>query len=427
MKSKSRIVVTVALSLVLVLGLAASGFSMELWHYWLSGGEKEALDALMLEARSQYPEHTFREHGIPGSGSEIRQQIGSALMAGEPPEIFQSALGHSLKVYVDAGHLLPLDDVWAEIDGDTIFPTTLKNMVTFDGHPYGIPVNMHVINNVFYNKHVFDELGLEIPQNWDEFNELCVVLRENGVEPLAAAGGWATYPFYAPLVSVLGPEGYMELGEGKVSFTDPRMYSVFELYKETILSANMPGWAGYGWTEAANPFMQGDVAMYLNGDWLVALLEQRGWVPGEDFDFFPAPGMDNVVIIEVDAFAAFKDAADIDGAKAFMKATASTGGQAAYNSIKGAVAANLEVPASVYNSVLQRTHDRIEDLNVDGYVLPNLYNSMLPDELGQELKRQVERFALSPDDRTLESVLTTLENLRVRMLNQDKFIEWSGL
>lgn len=411
--------------LVLAMLVSTSGLTMaaELWHYWLSGGEREALDALMKKASALYPGTTFKERGIPGASSELRRQLGAAFMANDPPEIYQSAIGYDLKSFVDSGRLAPIDDVWKAVNGEEVFPAGLKNMVKFDGHVYAIPLNMHVINHIFYNKHIFDKYDLKPPRTWEEFKEICNFLRSKGIEPLAGAAGWAIFPFYTSLISVLGPEGYVALGNGEIPFTDPKIKEAFRLFKDTIVAAFMEGWSGYGWAEAANPFMQDKVAMYLMGDWLVALLKQRGWEPGVDFDFFPAPGTQDVVIVQVDAFAAPKGSADPEGAKKFLIASAGVEGQSAFNRFKGSVAANLNVSPRIYGPVLAKTYERVQMVSREGTVLPNLM-FLMPPKLYQEFWPQVDRYALNPNEETLNAVVKELETIRQELAKDGKFVKW---
>lgn len=423
MRTKKQGLLAVLVLSILV-GSCISVQAAELWHYWLTGGEKEAMDALLDAAREVYPDSEFTERGIPGATAEIRRQLGAAFMANDPPEVYQSAIGYDLKTYVDAGRLTALDDVWEAINGDEIFDDGLKSMVKFDGHPYAIPLNTHVISHMFYNKRVFDELDLDVPTDWDEFNEVARILRENSIEPVAsAAGAWATYQFYAPLLSVVGVDGYLALGRGELAFTDPLIREAFELYRDTMVEAYMVGWAGYGWAEAANEMIQGNAAMYLNGDWVVAHLTQAGLEEGVDFGFFPAPGTQDLVIIQVDALAAPVNSADTEGANQFLEVAGRIEGQTAFNAHKGSVAANLTVSPDIYGPVLRGVYDRIQEVSKEGTILPNLL-FMLPPHLYQELTRQVEIFTLDPSDATLDAALNTLESIRQEVLSEDGFVKW---
>lgn len=426
MYRNKRVVVSLIAALVLLMSASMSIQAAEMWHYWLSGGEKEALDAFLDTARELYPNSEFTERGIPGSTSEMRRQLGAAFMANDPPESYQSAIGYDLKSYVDAGRLDPIDDIWAAINGDEVFSEGLQSMVKFDGHAYGIPLNTHVISHIFYNKAIFDKYNLTPPTTWDEYRQVAKTLRDNGVEPFAAATGWTAAHFYGCLVSVLGPEGYLALGNGELAFTDPKIREAFELYGDAFVSSYMFGWSGYGWAEAANEVINGNAAMYLNGDWVVAYFEQSGWTPGEDFGFFPTPGTEDVIIIQVDALAAPKGAKDAEGARNLLMVAGGVEGQSAFNKYKGSVAANLNVQPDIYNPILRETYERFQRVNEEGTILPNQL-FMMPPGLYQEFTKQVEMYALNPTDKVLDGVLKTLESMRQDLISEGAFVKWTDM
>jgi|GEM_PF-1145334 len=429
MNVRGRIVKFAAtLFAIAVLSNSALFADTEIWHYWLSGGEKDAINALMDVVKQENPGMTFNAREIPGASTEMRRQLGSAILAGNPPEVYHAGLGLDLKSYVDAGHLRTLDDVWAKLNGDKIFNPGLQKIVKVNGHVYAIPMNTHVVTHIFYNKKIFDKLGLKPPKNAEEFLKVSAVLKKNKIEPLAAAAkaGGTIYHIYPIFIDVLGTDGYMALGNGSLSWKDPKVRKAFEEYRKTFVSQYMFGWSGYGWAEAANEMMKGNVAMYMNGDWVVSYFENAGWKSGVDFDFFPAPGTQNTIVVQVDGLASPKESKDEKGAKALLLSAAGTAGQAAFNRYKGSVAANLTVKPDIYKGVMKATYDRIQAISKSGTMLPNLA-VMLPPPLWSELKTQVETFALKSDDATLDKALNALETIRLEQLEKKAFANWSGM
>ena len=37
---------------------------------------------------------------------------------------------------------------------------------------------------VYYRKDLFDNLGLNVPKNWEEFKWVCAMLKKNGITPI---------------------------------------------------------------------------------------------------------------------------------------------------------------------------------------------------------------------------------------------------
>jgi ABC-type glycerol-3-phosphate transport system substrate-binding protein len=391
----------------------------------MAGGEKEAIQSLLDVVKRANRNFTFTDREIPGADTEIRRQLGAAFLAGNPPEVYQANVGMNLKPYVDANRLKPLDDIWAAINGERIFSSGVKKAVTINGHVYAIPLNTHVITQVFYNKKVFDKFGLKEPKNWTEFQNVCAVLKRNNIEPFAMFGKTTPiYTFFPFLLDSLGPEGFLNLGSGKIAFTDAKVRKAFEDYGKILVPNMMFGWAGYGWPEAAAELMKGNAAMYINGDWVASYFETNGWKPGVDYDYFPAPGTGNIIVVQIDGLAAPVAAKDSQGARAFLLSAGGADAQAAFNKYKGSVAANLNVSRNTYSGILQKTYDRIQAVSKNGYVLPNLA-IMFPPALWEEIKTQNINYALTPDARTLDRVLNTLERVRQESLKKNEFVDWN--
>src|SRR5690606_14143611 len=56
-----------------------------------------------------------------------------------------------------------------------------------DGQQLALPYQL-VFNMPVYNKGMFDELGLEVPKSWTEFQEMADTLLENDIIPIAFPG-----------------------------------------------------------------------------------------------------------------------------------------------------------------------------------------------------------------------------------------------
>ena len=115
---------------------------------------------------------------------KIRVLVGSS----EIPDVFMSWSGSFGENLVKSGRVLPVDDMIAQ------YPEWSSQIIESQWGPfnyndiqYGIPWSMD--GKVFYyNKTVFDELGLSIPETWDEFISLLDTLVAAGSEAPISAG-----------------------------------------------------------------------------------------------------------------------------------------------------------------------------------------------------------------------------------------------
>ncbi|WP_339316691.1 ABC transporter substrate-binding protein [Paenibacillus sp. FSL R10-2734] len=61
------------------------------------------------------------------------------------------------------------------------------NAVSRNGMTFGYPVSNSTIVGVLYNKELYEQLGLHIPTNWDEFISNCRVIQKAGKVPVVAS------------------------------------------------------------------------------------------------------------------------------------------------------------------------------------------------------------------------------------------------
>lgn len=398
----------------------------QLWSYWTSGEEAAARDALLSVAKSQNKNAELGHREITGAAPEMRQALQIALLGGKPPAVYQSSVGQELKSFADAGRLAPVDDVWKAIDGDNVFPEGIQRVVSFDGHHYAIPLNVHVFNNVFYNKRIFNRLGLTPPRTWEEFEALSATLKKQGIQPLANAGGiWTLCTAYSTILSALGKEGYYKLASGELAFNSKEMHKAIEIFTRVYANNYMKNWSGYTWSSAGDQFIKNNVAMYQAGDWVSSYFKSAGLKPGIDYDFFPAPAGIKTTIVQLDVLALTAGNSDAFTAagKSFLKVAGSPAGQEAFNLRKGSVAANQLTPSDRYDYYSGKTFSNLNEANKDNNVVAGL-QSLFPAQLGSEFAAQIATYAQNPSPQAADKMLNDLEELRKELVTQNVFVKW---
>ena len=61
---------------------------------------------------------------------------------------------------------------------------------TYDGEIYAVPLNIAAAC-VFYNKDMFEEAGVDVPETYDELLEVCEAIKEAGYTPITISAGTA--------------------------------------------------------------------------------------------------------------------------------------------------------------------------------------------------------------------------------------------
>ena len=150
---------------------AAGAQKLEIFSWWTSGGEIEALNGLFEVYKKRYPGVEIVNAAIAGgtsSGGDMKAVLQTRMMGGDPPESFQVHLGGELLgSYVAAGQMEDLEFLYKEEGWDKVFPKELIEIASTGGKPYSVPVNIHRSNMMWYNKKMLEAVGAQPPKTWD--------------------------------------------------------------------------------------------------------------------------------------------------------------------------------------------------------------------------------------------------------------------
>ena len=230
---------------------------LEIFHWWTAPGEREAADAMFAAMKAAYPDVTVVENPVPGGGgTEHRVVLKARITAGIPPDTFQTLGGAELKDYVDSNVLQPLDDWYAATGYDKVIPKPLLNAVTINGHPYSVPLNMHLENILYYNKKLFDELGITAPTGYDEFVAACDKIMAAKPDMVCLDVGskdnWSdVFVLDTIMMELGGPEYYVKFFKGEVDVAnDPIFKESLEKFAALQKYSNMSDHSTLTWDQA---------------------------------------------------------------------------------------------------------------------------------------------------------------------------------
>lgn len=113
--------------------------------------------------------------------NEIDSQMLSALHGEiKMPDIFVSYGGTNIDAFS------PNDNFYdfSEEEWVNDLTNTSINQTVYNGEIIGLPLWEASISGTIYNKTIFKKYGIEVPQNQDEFMEVCETLLKNGITPI---------------------------------------------------------------------------------------------------------------------------------------------------------------------------------------------------------------------------------------------------
>lgn len=274
--------------------------SVLIYNSYMSDPDPRVADADAVQIfQEDHPDYEIVHSTV--AHEDFKQAIRAYLTASTPPDVMTWFAGNRARFFIDNDQIMDISDVWESEGWNESYPKGFQAMSTVDGKQYFLPTSWYWWA-VYYRPSIFAELNLEPPETWEEFMEVNETLKENGITPLAIGTKyrWTAAAWFDYLnMRINGPQFHIDLMLCKESYDDPRVAKVFEYWGELLENGYfLEDAAAYSWSEALEPFIAGDAAMYLMGDFI------RDSLPDEaeaDLDFFRFPIIDPSVPIGEDA------------------------------------------------------------------------------------------------------------------------------
>ncbi len=233
------------------------------------------------------------------SFNDMYTKLATSVESGDVPDIMHTNFAGAAYLYAQ-GMIEPLDDIIDDIGRDDFIQSYLR-VLTVDGKTWGIP-DWAMHTSVWYRKDLFEQHGIDIPKDWEEFKaaaeKLCI--DENG------DGNIDIYGFPVPMNAVqVAPQTYYELlysagvytldpetgeytfGEQKEKAAEVMDYMI-GLYK----AASPPSAIEWSWNEYRNALVEGTVAMTLDMGAVIGLAQTNNPAMVEKLGCFDFPGQD---------------------------------------------------------------------------------------------------------------------------------------
>jgi glucose/mannose transport system substrate-binding protein len=321
--------------------------------WWTAGGEAEGLNGMFKIYKEKYPDVEIVNATVAGgAGTNFKAVLATRLIGGDPPDTFQLHAGLEVETYSPEQYLAPLDDIYASEGLEEAFPSDLLALLKYKDHYWGVPVNIHRSNVLWYDKKVFEDNGLTAPTNFDEFFAVAEALKAKGIAPyvMGTKDGWeAPHIFEDVLAGTVGAEKYKGLWTGATPWTDPGVTEALENFKKMISYANADHPA-LTWDGAGEYLIAGKGGMMIMGDWTNGWFQSKGYT---GYGWAPPPGTQGTFVALSDSFAMPKDAPNAENAKNWAKVCGSLEGQEAFNPQKGSICARTDCDPALFNEYLQ--------------------------------------------------------------------------
>jgi len=341
---------------VLATAFAAPAFaqqSVEVLHWWTSGGEASALSVLKKTLESQGV--TWNDMPVAGGGGEAAMTaLRSRVTSGNPPTAVQM-LGFDILDWAKQGVVADLNDVAAKNNWDKTVPAAIQKFSKYNGKWIAAPVNIHSTNWVWANKEVLAKAGItKEPKNFDEFIADAQKVQKAGFIAIAHGGQpWQEATIFDGVVLSTGGVDYyrkafIELDQ--TALKSPTTLKVFQRMSQ-IRKLVDKDFSGRDWNVASGMVIGGKAGFQIMGDWAKGEFIKAGKVPGKDFLCWRFPGTQGDVSFNTDQFVMFKlaDPAKTEAQKKLAADILDPGFQSAFNVVKGSAPVRSDVSDAAFD------------------------------------------------------------------------------
>lgn len=333
---------------------APSG-KLEIFSWWTTGGEAAGLQKLyeLYPGQCGGTVNIVNSTVAGGGGANARQVLTTRMLGNDPPDSFQVHMGHELvDSWVTTGYMEPLDQLFAEQGWNDVFPKGVLDIISYQGKPYAVPVNIHRANVLWYNKGVFTANGLQPPKTMADFFTVADALKAKGVTPLALGDvdSFASIQLMETvLLGELGAQKYNGLWTGQTDWKGADVTKALNTFKRLLDYVNSDH-SSLSWDQANDLVISGKAAMTVMGDWLEGDMKAKNFT---NYGWLASPGTDGVYDALSDTFGLPKNAPNRAAALCWLKVVGSKAGQEAFNPLKGSICARTDCDAKLFDPYLQ--------------------------------------------------------------------------
>ncbi|KKB63280.1 sugar ABC transporter substrate-binding protein [Robbsia andropogonis] len=331
----------------------------------------------------------------------------------QAPDIIKWHEGERMRYYAQRGLLEDISSDWQKNGWNTSF-ASLKEPSSYAGKQYAVPTD-YFSWGLFYRKNLFEKAGIKgEPKTWQEFLDDCKKLKAAGITPIAVGGrdSWTLAAWFDYIdLRLNGYAFHMQLMDGKIPYTDPRVKKVYEAWKVLIDNKYFVDNSLSYTLDSAQPLLiQGQAAMMLMGTFI-----SGGFADGvkSKIGYFQFPVMDPKQPIAEDGSAdclnipaRAKNKADARRFLAFMSRPEMNGALA---KAFGSLPANNQ--AAVPDDPFAKKGFQILSNTKGG--IAQFYDRDMTKEMADEGMKGMQRFVSDPS--TLDAVLAHLEETRERI------------
>lgn len=229
---------------------------------------------------------------------DLDRVLRTAIQAGAGPDIVSTPGAGFILEYVNAGHVIPLDDL-AEQYGwkDKLLPWAYESGVVGD-HLYSMPLTYESMI-VFYNKTLFETKGWQVPTNRVELDTIIDAAMADDIYPFVYTNSeWK--PATEHLIGMFydhyaGADNVYQALIGEKPWTDDEFVEAMALmndwFQKGYYSGSIDNYHAFTGEDIWSMLANGEGAMMMTGTWSFQTVDEFFAESGQEWDWFPMPSL----------------------------------------------------------------------------------------------------------------------------------------
>ncbi len=380
---------------------------------WQTGTDGEMWKEIEAKFTELNPGVTVREFQPAGGQGDARGGMRTALMGGEVVDVIINTWPAFRAELVTAGILRPVEDQWASFGWDDKLSQSWRELGNVDGTTYGVTYTYGDRSAIWYKTAQLEKAGITPPTTWEEFLASFEKLKAAGyTAPIVIpAKYWAhTEWFETLLLRTAGVETASQLAAHEIPWTDPKVKAALMKYAEMLQAGCCADPATMLAVEDPYPtlYTSEESNYLLFGMWTnAALKNEYALEEGVDYSIFQFPalgmGFDDTSSVDTKELNVTTNGANPAAADAFLDFI--IGPDATSILVKyGYASPSTAMDGSALGPVQQVATAAVASSKVQ-FVLGDL----LPGDLVDEYRVQLQKFLQDPSEATVDAVLAAIE------------------
>ena len=248
-----------------------------LWAYYETQAQRDGLDKLINDFNQSQKEYEASWEYVPMTG--FIKGLSSAYTEDNLPDMAILDNPDTLPM-IQLGLLEDITDEAKEWKLEKNYYSSIVQTVKYKDHYYGLPFNCNS-TALIYNKKMFENAGVEIPETWDEFRMTVKKLTTDHTDGFTMCGMDGEQGAFQILSWLLAAGATTD----QLLHTDA-CQDTFSFFDELLTDGSMSeNCINLTQTDIAREFVKGKTAIMQNGPWVFPMLDKSGI----DYGIFPIP------------------------------------------------------------------------------------------------------------------------------------------